>query len=119
MDAEAEGDWLMGRVTYNKIVRDKIPEIISDEGKQCIIEILNEDEYLMLLDTKLDEELGEYHLEHSIEELADLVEVIYATVKARGCSIEEFEKIRMQKAETRGAFEKRILLKEVIDDKTV
>ena len=45
--------------------------------------------------------------------------MIYATVKARGCSIEEFEKIRMQKAETRGAFEKRILLKEVIDNKTV
>ena len=63
-----------------------------------------------MLDAKLDEELAEYHKDHSIEELADLLEVIRAVAVARGYSLEELERIRANKAAKRGGFEKRILL---------
>lgn len=102
-------------IVYNKLVRDRIPEIINSKGDECITEILPEDKYLEMLDEKLDEELKEYHEDQNIEELADLVEVIYAVTKARGYTLEELEKTRREKAEKRGAFEKRILLKEVIE----
>jgi len=99
--------------SYNKLVRDRIPEIIQNEGKTCVTETLSDEEYLRMLDAKLDEELAEYHKDQNIEELADLLEVIYAAAKARGYTIEELERIRVAKAAERGAFEKRILLIEV------
>ena len=99
--------------TYSKLVRDRIPEIIEAAGKRCEIEILNDEEYLKAIDKKLDEELAEYHKDQNIEELADLLEVIYAAARARGYSIEELERIRVSKAQERGGFDKRILLKEV------
>ena len=99
--------------TYNKLVRDLIPEIIEASGKKCSIEILDDEEYIKGIDAKLDEELAEYHKDQNIEELADLLEVIYAAACARGYSIEELERIRVAKAQERGGFDKRILLKEV------
>lgn len=99
--------------TYNKLVRNLIPEIIEESGKKCSIEILNDEEYIKSIDAKLDEELAEYHKDQNIEELADLLEVIYAAARARGYSIEELERIRVSKAQERGGFDKRILLKEV------
>ena len=98
---------------YNKLVRDKIPEIIEASGKTCETEILSGDEYLQMLDKKLDEELAEYHREKNIEELADLLEVLYATAKVRGYSIEELEQVRVEKQKARGGFDKKILLKSV------
>lgn len=98
---------------YHKLVRDRIPEIIESDGKQCVCEVLSSEEYLVLLDEKLKEELNEYEESKSLEELADLLEVMYAVVKARGWSVEELEQVRKEKAEQRGGFEKRILLKEV------
>ena len=95
---------------YNKLVRDRIPEIIEADGKRCKTRILSDEEYLRYVDAKLDEELAEYHKDGSIEELADLLEVIRAAAAARGSSIEEVEAIRVRKAEKRGGFEKRILL---------
>lgn len=100
---------------YNKLIRDKIPEIIEAAGKQCIVEAMNEDEYLEALDCKLEEELAEYQAGKSLEELADLLEVMYAVVVARGYSIDELERLRKQKAEKRGGFEKRLRLKGVIE----
>ena len=100
-------------IIYNKLVRDKIPEIIEASGKTCQTEILSDEEYLQMLDKKLDEELAEYHQEQNIEELADLLEVLYATAKARGYSIEELEQVRVDKQKARGAFGKKILLKTV------
>lgn len=100
-------------IKYNKLVRDKIPEIIAASGKACDTVILSEEEYLKMVDAKLDEELAEYHEEQNLEELADLLEVIYAAAKARGYSPEELEACRAKKAEARGAFEKKILLREV------
>lgn len=105
----------MKKVQYNKLVRDKIPEIIEASGKSCNTEVLSDDEYLKMLDAKLDEELAEYHKDQNIEELADLIEVIYAAAKARGYSLEDLEKVRAEKASKRGGFEKKILLKEVIE----
>ena len=98
---------------YHKLVRDRIPEIIEQSGKTCITSILSADEYLTMLDEKLSEELAEYQQDKSMEELADLLEVMMAVAKARGSSFEEVEAIRRQKAEKRGGFEKRILLTEV------
>ncbi len=101
---------------YNKLVRDRIPEIIEASGKNCVTEILSDADYLELLDAKLDEELAEYHKDQNVEELADLLEVIYAAAKARGYTLEQLEVVRAEKASKRGAFEKKILLKEVIED---
>ena len=101
---------------YHKLVRDRIPEIIEASGKICVTEILSDDEYLRLIDAKLDEELAEYHKDQNIEELADLMEVIYAAANARGYTIEQLEQVRSEKAEKRGAFRKKILLEEVVEN---
>ena len=106
----------MRSIAYNKLVRDRIPEIIESSGKTCSTEILSPEEYLRMLDAKLDEELAEYHKDQNIEELADLLEVIRAAAIARGYTLEGLEQIRAEKAAKRGAFEKRILLKEVYED---
>ena len=100
-------------IKYDKLIRDKIPEIIEQSGKKCIVEVMNNDTYIEYLDQKLNEELAEYHQDKSIEELADLLEVMYAVVVARGYSVAELERIRLEKAEKRGAFEKKLLLKSV------
>ena len=105
----------MKKTTYNKLVRDKIPEIIEQTGKTCTCSILSDEDYLALLDKKLDEELAEYQESKSMEELADLLEVIRAVAVARHYSLQEVEAIRQAKAEERGVFEKRILLKEVVE----
>ena len=100
-------------IEYDKLIRDKIPEIIEQSGKKCIVEVMDNDTYIEYLDQKLNEELAEYQQDKSIEELADLLEVMYAVVTARGYSVEELERIRLEKAEKRGAFEKKLLLKSV------
>ena len=103
----------MSVITYNKLVRDRIPETIESSGKTCKTKVLDDAEYLRMLDAKLDEELAEFHKDQNIEELADLLEVIYATTIARGYSVEELEQVREQKAEKRGTFRRKILLLEV------
>ena len=105
--------------TYNKLVRDRIPEIIEASGKTCVTEILSDEDYLHMVDAKLDEELAEYHKDQNIEELADLMEVIYAAAVARGYTLEELEQVRAEKAEKRGGFAKKILLKEFIEQKII
>ena len=91
------------QIQYNKLVRDRIPEIISAAGKTCTTEILSDEDYLRMLDAKLD------------EELADLLEVLRAAAIARGYTLDELERVRAEKAEKRGGFEKKILLKEVVE----
>ena len=102
-------------ITYNKLVRDRIPEIIENEGKLCIVETLSDDEYQKMVDAKLDEELAEYRKDQNLEELADLLEVLYAATKARGYSLAELEACRKAKEEKRGAFEKKLFLKSAIE----
>ena len=103
----------MMKKSYQKLVRDRIPEIIESSGNNCVTEILSDEDYLKMLDAKLDEELAEYHADQNIEELADLMEVIRACAVARGYTIEKLERVRSDKAAKRGGFEKKILLKEV------
>ena len=100
---------------YSKLVRDRIPEIIEDAGNTRVTEILSDEDYLKMLDAKLEEELAEYHADQNIEELADLMEVIRACAVARGYTPEQLEQVRAEKAAQRGGFEKKILLKEVVE----
>lgn len=102
--------------SYSKLVRDRIPEIIAAGGKTCICEELSDGVYLDFLDKKLNEELAEYQESKSLEELADLLEVMQAVVKARGWTWEKLEQVRKDKAAQRGGFEKKILLKEAKGD---
>ncbi len=104
------------RTSYDKIVRDRIPEIIEADGKKCVCETLSLERYINMLDAKLNEELAEYQENKSMEELADLLEVMGAVVKARGYTWEQLTAIRKKKRDERGGFEKRILLKEVCED---
>ena len=103
----------MPTIVYNKLVRDRIPDIINGSGKSCDTRILSHEEYLRMLDAKLNEELAEYQESKSMEELADLLEVVRAVAAARGGSMEQVEGIRQRKARERGGFEKRILLMSV------
>ena len=102
--------------TYNKLVRDRIPEIIEAKGDKCKIDILSDEEYLKMIDAKLDEELEEYHKDQNIEELADLLEVVFAAAIARGYTLEQLEAIRAKKAGERGGFKEKILLINVTSD---
>lgn len=105
---------------YNKLVRDQIPEVIIKTGKEFSTRILPEDKYIVELKKKLTEELQEYNEaktnEEAVEELADILELLYAAVKIHGSSVEQLEEVRKAKAEKRGGFEKRIFLIEVEDD---
>ena len=100
---------------YNKLVRDKIPEIICENNKTCKIRVLSDDEYLEALNLKLNEELNEYLESNKIEELADLEEVLRAILDYKKISLDEFEKIRIEKAKSRGAFKNKIFLETVFD----
>lgn len=95
---------------YNKLVRDNIPEIMIKNGAKPVIKILNDEEYLLELNKKLQEELNEYLQDGNIEELADLEEVLLAILKIKNISLEEFNKIRIEKVNKRGAFDKKIFL---------
>ena len=91
-----------------KLVRDKIPAIILADGKKPMTRILDTEEYLEELDKKLNEEIAEYQADKSIEEMADVLEVLFAICEARGHSVEELMEVRAAKREKRGGFEKRI-----------
>ena len=95
---------------YNKLVRDKIPDIISAAGETPHTRILDDWEYFAALERKLDEEVGEYHRDKKAEELADILEVVYALAEARGCSRETLMDIYEKKHAQRGGFEKRVFL---------
>ena len=91
-----------------KLVRDKIPEITISDGKKPVIRILDNDEYLQELDKKLNEEIAEYQADKSVEEMADVLEVLFAICEARGHSVEELMEVRNEKREKRGGFEQKI-----------
>ncbi len=101
--------------TYNKLVRDRIPEIIEASGNRCTTETLSDAQYLDMLDRKLAEELAEYRRDQTLEELADLLEVLRAAAAARGYTPDELERVCAEKREKRGGFEKKIFLKEVYE----
>ena len=95
---------------YNKLVRDKIPSIIESNHEKCNCRVLDDEEYLRELNTKLKEELNEYLESGEIEELADMAEVMRAILDCKSCDYQEFENIRKNKVEKRGAFKDKIFL---------
>ncbi len=106
------------RYTYNKLVRDKIPENIDSEpGRKSKYRILNDKEYLTELNKKVLEEANEFIEENSIEELGDLMEVINAIMKLKGYTMEEVYKIMKIKEEKKGAFNNKIYLEYVDEEK--
>ena len=105
----------MAAKTYNKLVRNLIPEVIEASGNKCRTRVLSDEEYLEMLDAKLDEELAEYHKDQNIEELADLLELIRAAAIARGYTLEELEAARAEKAAKRGGFERKFFLIDVTE----
>ena len=98
---------------YNKLVRDKIPEIIEVNGDKPTYETLKDDRYLQELNKKLIEEANEFIEANDPEELADLLEVVYAITALKNIDLNNVEEIRKQKALKRGAFNKKIFLKSV------
>lgn len=105
---------------YNKLVRDNIPSIIEGKEETPITRILNEEEYKKELEKKLYEEYHEV-LEASgedrVEELADMIEVIKYLAKLEGKELEDVIKTADEKSIKRGAFNDRIFLEKVIEDK--
>lgn len=101
---------------YNKLVRDKIPEIIEADDKVCKTHVLPDDEYIAALEAKLNEEVAEYQVDKNLEEMADVLEVLHAICVARGYSLAELEAMRANKAEKRGGFKEKIFL-EYVEEK--
>ena len=96
--------------TFNKLVRDRIPEIIRRNGETPTVRILGNEEYEKELNKKLQEEVNEYLADGNIEELADVEEVLRALISLKGVSYQDFDKMREEKCERRGAFKERIFL---------
>ena len=106
------------RYTYNKLVRDKIPENINSEpGRKSKYRILNDKEYLNELNKKVIEEANEFIEENNIEELGDLMEVINAIMQFKNYKTEELYKVMKEKADKKGAFNNRIYLEYVDEEK--
>ena len=100
---------------YNKAIRDNIPAIITANGKKCEYITLEDNVFLQKLHQKLEEELREYKTSNELEELADILEVIYRIVELRGGTKELLEELRLKKRQIRGGFEKNLFLVNVHD----
>lgn len=106
------------RYTYNKLVRDKIPENIdSKPGRKSKYRILDDKEYLSELNKKVVEEANEFIEENSIEELGDLLEVINAIMKFKGYKMDEVYKVMKAKSDKKGAFNNKIYLEYIDEEK--
>jgi predicted house-cleaning noncanonical NTP pyrophosphatase (MazG superfamily) len=97
---------------YNKLVRDKIPEILDEKGVAHTTHIADDREYWIKLKEKLVEEVAEFQKDESREELADILEVIDGIKKYKNYSDEDILEIKNTKVADRGAFDKRIILEE-------
>lgn len=97
-------------MTFNKLVRDRIPEIIENSGKAAVTRTLEDEEYRRELERKLDEEVAEFHESGALEELADILEVVYALALTKGCSLERFLAVYQRKHDERGGFADRTYL---------
>ena len=95
---------------FNKLVRDKIPAIIEAQGETPHIRILDDGEYAVCLEKKLDEEVAEFHRDKNVEELADILEVVFSLAESLGCSREELMDVCRRKREKRGGFRDKIFL---------
>lgn len=99
--------------TYNKLVRDKVPTILNEEGKEYGVEILSREKIFALLEEKLQEEVNEFLKYKSLENLAEIAEVLFGLSYALGYSEEDLLKVRNKKNEERGGYKDGIVLKSV------
>lgn len=97
---------------YNKLIRDKIPEIIKSKNQNAKVHIATEKEFQEKLKEKLIEEANEFSKQPNKEEFADILEVLYAISDFYKFNPEEIRKVRKEKAKTRGRFKKRLILDE-------
>ena len=95
---------------YNKLVRDRIPEMILRAGETPVIRTLEQEEYLACLLKKLDEETAEYKQSGELEELADILEVVFALAEAQGHKREELMAAYQAKHDARGGFRDKVYL---------
>ena len=100
-------------MSYGKLVRDRIIDIIKSNGENPVYHTLTDEEYLDELHKKLLEEANEFIEEDSPEELADLLEVVYAIAKHKKIDMQQVEEERVKKREKRGGFEDKIYLETV------
>ncbi len=108
-----KGNFNMEPKIYNKLVRDKIPDIIKADNKKCDVDIVTGKDKFDLLEKKLMEEVNEYLEDKNVEELADIVEVIFGIAHELGCSEDKLMEVRIKKKEERGGFKDGIVLKSV------
>ena len=101
--------------TYNKLVRDKIPDIILKDHCLPTTRILDDSEYLEELNKKLLEEVNEYLKDDNIEEMVDILEVIRAILDFKGTTYEEIEDKRVKKLKKRGGFKDKVYLEKVME----
>lgn len=98
---------------YNKLVRDKIPAIIRADGKGCEVKIVEGNDKYELLEKKLMEEVGEFLEDKNLEELADVMEVLFGLAESLGYSEGDLVRKRTKKFDERGGFKEGIVLKKV------
>lgn len=98
---------------FNKLVRDRIPEIIKADGKTCEVEIVNGKEKEERLEKKLLEEVNEFMEDKNLEELADIMEVLFGLANELGYSEDDLLNKRNEKLKTRGGFKEGVVLKNV------
>ena len=106
--------------TYNKLVRDNIPDIIIAKGETPVTRILEDEEYKKSLEVKLFEEYEEVlssEGEDRCEELADLMEVIRSLAKLENKTLEDIIALADEKREKRGGFDGKVYLEKVIEKK--
>ena len=106
-------------MSYKKLVRDKIIDLIKSKGETPIYHTLTDEEYIKELHKKLFEEANEFVEEDNPEELADLLEVLYSIAKVKNIDLEEVERIRQKKHTKRGGFDKKIYLEDVEELKKI
>lgn len=100
-------------MSNNKLVRDNIPQIMAKNGQKAVIRILNDAEYSVELEKKLDEEVREFHEDKKLEELADILEVVYALCEAQGHTAAELQAVYDKKHAERGGFAEKLFLIDV------
>jgi predicted house-cleaning noncanonical NTP pyrophosphatase (MazG superfamily) len=100
----------MAKIDYNKAIRDKIPEVIKKSGKKYEIKTLSDEEFLEELERKLVEEINEYQESKDVEELSDILEVIYRISSLKGTTSKQLDRIRKDKATKRGSFDNNLFL---------
>ena len=98
---------------YNKLVRDKIPEVIAEKGNKFTTHIAGDNEYLQALRDKISEEIQEFYEDPCAQEMADILEVLDALTEYHGIQRAQVEEVKKSKNEKRGKFQKRIILESV------